>query len=49
MMSQNRQSSLDRLDAQHDYEVNTKAESEIVALHASWIRDQKVVRADAGA
>ena len=33
MMSQNRQSAHDRLDAQHDYEVNTKAEIEIVALH----------------
>jgi uncharacterized membrane protein len=34
MMSQNRQSAHDRLDAQHDYEVNLKAELEIVALHA---------------
>lgn len=34
MMSQNRQAARDRLDAQHDYEVNTKAELEIVALHA---------------
>ena len=33
MMSQNRQSAKDRLDAQHDYEVNLKAEMEIVALH----------------
>jgi len=33
MMSQNRQSAKDRLDAQHDYEVNMKAELEIVALH----------------
>ena len=33
MMSQNRQSAHDRLDAQHDYEVNLKAEMEIVALH----------------
>ena len=33
MMSQNRQSSKDRLDAQHDYEVNLKAEMEIVSLH----------------
>jgi uncharacterized membrane protein len=43
MMSQNRQSAHDRLDAQHDYEVNTKAEIEIVALHAKLdeIRDQK--------
>ena len=34
MMSQNRQAAHDRLDAQHDYEVNTKAEMEIVGLHA---------------
>ena len=33
MMSQNRQSAHDRLDAQHDYEVNLKAEIEIMALH----------------
>ena len=45
MMSQNRQAAHDRLDAQHDYEVNTKAELEIVALHAKLdeIRDQKWV------
>ena len=43
MMSQNRQSAHDRLDAQHDYEVNTKAELEIVALHAKLddIREQR--------
>jgi uncharacterized membrane protein len=33
MMSQNRQSSQDRLDAKHDYEVNIKAELEIELLH----------------
>jgi uncharacterized membrane protein len=33
MMSQNRQSAKDRLDAAHDYEVNLKAEIEIMALH----------------
>ena len=33
MMSQNRQSVKDRLDASHDYEVNLKAEIEIMALH----------------
>lgn len=33
MMSQNRQSERDRLDAAHDYEVNLKAEIEIMALH----------------
>jgi uncharacterized membrane protein len=33
MMSQNRQAAKDRLDAAHDYEVNLKAELEIMALH----------------
>lgn len=33
MMSQNRQSDKDRLAAKHDYEVNLKAEIEIMALH----------------
>lgn len=33
MMSQNRQSIKDRLNAAHDYEVNLKAEIEIMALH----------------
>jgi len=33
MMSQNRQAAHDRLDAQHDYEINLKAEMEIMALH----------------
>lgn len=33
MMSQNRQAAKDRIDAAHDYEVNLKAETEIVALH----------------
>jgi len=33
MMSQNRQAAKDRLEAQHDYEVNLKAEMEITALH----------------
>jgi uncharacterized membrane protein len=33
MMSQNRQAAKDRIDAQHDYEVNLKAEMEIVSLH----------------
>ena len=33
MMSQNRQAAKDRLDAQHDYEVNLKAELEILSLH----------------
>ena len=33
MMSQNRQSAKDRAAAQHDYEVNLKAELEIMTLH----------------
>jgi uncharacterized membrane protein len=41
MMSQNRQTARDRLDAQHDYEINTKAEMEVAGLHAKLdeIRD----------
>ncbi|HEY8156092.1 MAG TPA: DUF1003 domain-containing protein [Myxococcota bacterium] len=34
LMSQNRMSAKDRIDARHDYEVNLKAEMEISALHA---------------
>jgi uncharacterized membrane protein len=43
MMSQNRQAAHDRIDQQHDYEINTKAEIEIVALHTKLdeIRDEK--------
>src|SRR5262245_12039340 len=33
MMSQNRQSAKDRLDAENDYHVNVKAEMDIVTLH----------------
>ena len=33
LMSQNRQSQKDRLTAEHDYEVNLKAELEIMRLH----------------
>jgi uncharacterized membrane protein len=33
MMSQNRQAARDRLEAKNDYEVNLKAELEILALH----------------
>ena len=33
MMSQNRQSHKDRANARHDYEVNLKAELDIMALH----------------
>jgi len=43
MMSQNRQAAKDRLDAEHDYEVNLKAEIEIRTLHEKLdqLRDQK--------
>jgi len=43
MMSQNRQAAKDRLDAQHDYEVNLKAETEIVSLHLKMdeLRDRQ--------
>jgi uncharacterized membrane protein len=34
MMSQNRQSAKDRIAAAHDYEVNLRAELEILRLHA---------------
>ncbi len=33
MMSQNRQALKDRIRAEHDYQVNLKAEAEIAALH----------------
>jgi uncharacterized membrane protein len=33
LMSQNRQAEKDRLNADHDYEVNLKAEIEIMLLH----------------
>jgi len=33
MMSQNRQSSVDRQQAEHDYQINIKAELEIELLH----------------
>ena len=44
MMSQNRQAAKDRLDAAHDYEVNLKAELEILQLHEKLdqIRDQQL-------
>lgn len=45
MMSQNRQSAKDRMDAAHDYEVNLKAELEILSLHKKIdeLREQKWV------
>ena len=36
MMSQNRQAERDRIDAAHDYQVNLKAEIEIMALHEKF-------------
>ena len=43
MMSQNRQAAKDRMDAAHDYEVNLKAELEILSLHEKLddLREQK--------
>jgi uncharacterized membrane protein len=43
MMSQNRQSAHDRIAAEHDYEVNLKAELEIMNLHQKLdeLREQK--------
>lgn len=45
MMSQNRQSAKDRHDARLDYEVNLKAEIEIMALHDKLdrLRDEHLV------
>jgi uncharacterized membrane protein len=44
MMSQNRQSEIDRMQARHDYEVNLKAELEIELLHdrLSQLRQEEV-------
>jgi uncharacterized membrane protein len=43
LMSQNRQAAKDRMDAAHDYEVNLKAELEILTLHekVDGLRDQQ--------
>jgi len=43
MMSQNRQAAKDRLDARNDYEVNLRAEMEIMGLHAKidGVREQE--------
>lgn len=45
MMSQNRQSATDRQMAAHDYEVNLKAEIEIMALHEKMdsLRSEQLV------
>ena len=46
MMSQNRQSAKDRSDAKNDYEVNVRAEMQIVALHTKLdaLREEELVR-----
>jgi uncharacterized membrane protein len=46
MMSQNRQAAKDRLVAGHDYEINLKAELEILALHEKMdeVRQSKLVK-----
>ena len=46
MMSQNRQSTIDRNAAQHDYDVNLKAELEIELLHQKLdlLREQEIGR-----
>ena len=46
MMSQNRQAAKDRLNAAHDYEVNLKAEIEIMGLHdkLDQLRSQDIER-----
>src|SRR6476646_5526167 len=41
LMSQNRQAARDRLAAGHDYEVNLKAELEIMGLHEELLRAQQ--------
>ena len=45
MMAQNRQAERDRIDAAHDYEVNLKAEIEIMALHEKLdeMRHQQII------
>src|SRR5258708_8840122 len=46
MMSQNRQQDVDRLAAEHDYQVNVKAELEIELLHEKIdkLREQEVTQ-----
>lgn len=46
MMSQNRQSEIDRIEAHHDFEINRKAELEIEALHekVDLLREQDITR-----
>ena len=46
MMSQNRQSEIDRRNAEHDYRINVKAELEIELLHnkIDALREQEIVK-----
>ena len=46
MMSQNRQAKKDRAAARHDYEVNLKAELDLMALHDKLddLRDQRLAK-----
>lgn len=44
MMSQNRQAAKDRIEAQLDYEVNLKAELEIMALHDKHDRMHEILK-----
>ncbi|MGZ5924825.1 MAG: DUF1003 domain-containing protein [Rhizomicrobium sp.] len=46
MMSQNRQQDVDRMAAEHDYQINIKAELEIELLHEKIdkLREQEVVQ-----
>lgn len=46
MMSQNRQSEIDRRNAQHDYRINVKAELEIELLHnkIDALREREIVQ-----
>jgi uncharacterized membrane protein len=46
MMAQNRQSEIDRMKAQQDYDVNLKAELEIELLHekVDLMREQEIAR-----
>jgi len=46
MMSQNRQAAKDRMAAAHDYEINLKAELEIMSLHEKMddLRQQQLTR-----
>lgn len=49
MMSQNRQALKDRIRAEHDYQVNLKAEEEIAALHKKIDLITQKLRSSGGA